>query len=400
MTKTENPEIQTQSRPSLPVRLGVVSFLNDCSSEILSRALPLFLTGGLGLSPLILGVVEGVSETVNILVTALSGWLSDRMPSRKPLVLAGYSLSALGRTLMFFTGLAPLIVASRILDRFGKGVRTAPRDALIADDAHSTQMGRAFAIARSLDTTGAVTGLTLAIFMGIGAREMTPELFRSMLAMSVPFAWAAALLLLIWVPRLPRHAHARVYLTWHIPREIRPILAAIAVFALGNSSDAFLVLRAREVGFDFGEILALFIVFNVLASVLGWLVGQWSDRYGRKKFLIVGWVVYCLCYLFMGISDSPLVFALTFAVYGAFYGLTDGVEKALLADLLSPRKRGLGYGAFQMTLAAVAIPANILTGYISTKVGLGSALLVSGAFSFAGVLMLIAILPRLRPWQA
>jgi MFS family permease len=321
------------------------------------------------------------------------------MASRKPLVLAGYSLSALGRTLMFFTGVAPLIVASRILDRFGKGVRTAPRDALIADDARSTHMGRAFAIARSLDTTGAVTGLSMAIFMGIGAHDMTPELFGSMLAMSVPFAWAAALLLWLWVPRLPRQTHAKVYLTWHIPREIRPILAAIAVFALGNSSDAFLVIRAKEVGFDFGEILALFIVFNLLASVVGWLVGQWSDRYGRKRFLVVGWVVYCVCYLVMGAATSSLLFAVTFAVYGAFYGLTDGVEKALLADLLSPRKRGLGYGAFQMTLAVVAIPANILTGYISTKAGLGWALVVSAAFSLAGVVMLIFMLPHLRPWD-
>jgi MFS family permease len=200
------------------------------------------------------------------------------------------------------------------------------------------------------------------------------------------------------VPRLPRHTHAKVYLTWHIPREIRPILAAIAVFALGNSSDAFLVIRAKEVGFNFGEILALFIVFNILASVVGWLVGQWSDRYGRKKFLVVGWIVYCVCYLVMGSATSTAVFAVTFAVYGAFYGLTDGVEKALLADLLSPRKRGLGYGAFQMTLAAVAIPANILTGYISTTVGLGSALILSAAFSLAGVVILVLILPRLKPY--
>lgn len=390
-----NEKNAVKQRPALAVKLGVVSFLNDCSSEILTRSLPLYFTASLGLSPTVLGLIEGVADTVTILVTAISGWISDRMTSRKPLVTVGYGISAIGRTMMFFTGVAPLVAAARVLDRFGKGVRTAPRDALIADDSHRGNVGRAFGVARSLDTIGAVTGLALAIMLGVGAATMTTELFQRMLLMSVPFAWLAVLVLQFWVPYLPRTTHAKTYLSWHIPKEIRPFLVAVAVFSLGNSSDAFLVLRAKEMGFDFGSILSLFIVYNVLASAVGWLVGHWSDKFGRKRFLLVGWAVYVACYFLMAQEASMVLFGVVFAIYGAFYGLTDGVEKALLADLLPGKKRGLGYGAFQMTLAIVAIPANLITGYIATNYSLSKALMLSGFFSAAGFLLFLIVVPQL-----
>jgi MFS family permease len=396
MSDQANSQELQPLRPSLAVRLGVVSFLNDCSSEILSRALPLFLTTGLGLSPLVLGLIEGISETVSIVVNGLSGWISDRMESRKPLVVLGYSLSALSRSLMFFTAVAPLVVLARVADRFGKGVRTAPRDALIADGSREGKVGESFGIARSLDTIGAVTGLSLAIYFGLGHADMTASLFQWMLLMSVPFAWLASLTALIWIPRFQRLTKARVAIAWHIPNEIKPLIFAIAIFSLGASSDAFLVLRAREIGFDFAEILMLFICFNILASVVGWLAGVMSDRFGRYRFLLVGWFVYALCYLAMGRASTTTEFVVAFTTYGAFYGLTDGVEKAFLADLLPVRKRGLGYGVFQMVLACIAIPANMLTGYFATQYGLTSALQISGFFAFAGLVVLVIVRPKLK----
>jgi len=393
----DQSSVKIKMVPSLPVRFGVVSFLNYCSSEILTRSLPLFLSSTLGLSPTIIGLIEGVAETTTILVTAFSGWLSDRMPTRKPLVTLGYSLSALGRTLMFFTSLIPLLAAARILDRVGKGFRTAPRDALIADDSHRHNVGRAFGIARSLDTIGAVSGLSIAIFMGIGSAKMSPELFQRMLLTSVPFAWIAVVVLLVWVPNIARQTSAKTYLAWHIPQEIRPLLFAIAVFALGSSSDAFLALRAQAIGFDFGSILSLFILYNIMASVVGWLAGQWSDKYGRRRFLLVGWLVYACCYILMAVTTDRNLFAIGFVCFGAFYGLTEGVEKALLSDLLPVRKRGLGYAAFQTTLAAVAIPANLMTGWLAANFGLGLALFVSGIFSLIGTLILALIYRQLRP---
>jgi MFS family permease len=400
--QTNEDQLHTTKKliPSLPVRFGVVSFLNDCSSEILTRTLPLFLATGLGVSPTILGLIEGIAETTTILVTALSGWLSDRMPARKPLVTLGYGLSAIGRTLMFFTSVIPLLAAARILDRVGKGFRTAPRDALIADDSHRHNVGRAFGIARSLDTIGAVSGLSIAILMGIGSAEMSTELFQKMLITSIPFAWIAVVVLILWVPNIPRQTLAKTYLAWHIPEEIRPLLWAIAVFALGSSSDAFLALRAQAIGFDFGSILSLFILYNIMASVVGWIAGQWSDKYGRRRFLMVGWLVYAGCYFLMAATTDRNIFAVGFVCFGAFYGLTEGVEKALLSDLLPIRKRGLGYGAFQTTLAVVAIPANLMTGWLAANFGLGLALFVSGIFSLAGAVILALIYGQLKPSNA
>jgi MFS family permease len=301
---------------------------------------------------------------------------------------------------MFFTSVIPLLAAARILDRVGKGFRTAPRDALIADDSHRHNVGRAFGIARSLDTIGAVSGLSIAILMGIGSAEMSTELFQKMLITSIPFAWIAVVVLILWVPNIPRQTLAKTYLAWHIPEEIRPLLWAIAVFALGSSSDAFLALRAQAIGFDFGSILSLFILYNIMASVVGWIAGQWSDKYGRRRFLMVGWLVYAGCYFLMAATTDRNIFAVGFVCFGAFYGLTEGVEKALLSDLLPIRKRGLGYGAFQTTLAVVAIPANLMTGWLAANFGLGLALFVSGIFSLAGAVILALIYGQLKPSNA
>jgi MFS family permease len=395
--RIESPLSEKKMTPGLSVRFGVVSFLNDFSSEILTRSLPLFLSSGLGLSPIIIGLIEGIAETTTIIVTAVSGWLSDRMSTRKPLVTAGYFLSALARTLMFFTSIVPLLGAARVLDRIGKGFRTAPRDAMIADASHRRNVGYSFAVAKSMDTLGAVGGLSMAIFWGLGSDELSADLFFRMLMISVPFAWIALIVLMIWVPRIARQTTTSTHFSWHIPKEIRPLLLAITVFSLGSSSDAFLALRAKELNFDFGAILSLFIFYNIVASIVGWLSGQWSDKYGRRGFLLIGWLTYVACYVIMATTKNPHVFAFGFVAFGSFYGFTDGVEKALLSDLLPWRKRGLGYGAFQTILALVLVPANLLTGWLAAKFGLAHALLVSGIISMAGVFLLLLIYPTLHP---
>ena len=392
----DGTEVTVLKSTSLPVRLGVVSFLNDCSSEILQRSLPLYLTIVLGLSPTVLGIVEGLSETILILCTGLSGWMSDRMSSRKPLVVAGYVVSAMSRSVMIGSQVWWLMAGARVSDRIGKGVRTAPRDALIADASHSGNVGKAFGIARALDTIGAVTGLTLALLLGLGEETMTRGLFARILAISIPFAWAAVLVLHFWVPRLQRAAKARIYLTWHIPTEIRFYLVAVGVFSLGMSSDAFLILRARELGFTFSGIIVLFIYFNVFAATLAWKAGPLSDKYGRRWFLAAGWLVYVVTYAGMAWAPDQMSFAIMFAIYGAFYGLTEGVEKALVAQLLPADKRGLGFGALQMTLALVAIPANLVTGALASRYGVSGGLLFSCTASFLGILLLARIFGRLK----
>jgi MFS family permease len=355
------------SQVSIPTRLGLVSFLNDCSSEAIARALPLLLTTTLGTSAEFVGVVEGAAEALAILLRAVSGWLSDRMQSRKPLVFIGYFLSVAARACLLLAHLPIFFGAARLLDRTGKGIRTAPRDAFVADAAKEGRLGRAFGITRFLDTLGAIVSLLVALALGVGGGAVvTQSEFMSLVYVSLPFGLASLLFLALFVPRITRATKAKRYLSWHVPRGIRGYLAVVSIFALANSSDAFLVLRASQLGLKFSTTLVALVAFNALAALLAWPAGQLSDRWGRKLFLVAGWLVYGAAYAVMGLTASSTVFIAALLSYGLFYGLTEGIEKALLADLLPAEERGTGYGALQLVLGLSALPASLLTGYLMT----------------------------------
>jgi MFS family permease len=366
-----------------------VAFLNDCSSEVLARILPLYLTLVLGTSPAFVGVVEGMAESAAVFLKGFSGWLSDRMPSRKGFVLGGYGLSVAARVL-FLLPLGPLLVgASRVLDRVGKGVRSAPRDAMVADAAAVGRAGRDFGITRFLDTLGAMAGLGLVLALGVGRGPMTAGIFRACVWIALPLGVATLALMAFWVPRIPRATLSNKKLSWRVPKGIRGYLAIVFLFSLANSSDAFLVLRAKSAGFSIREILAMFLVFNLLAAVLALPAGHLSDRFGRVRFLAVGWGVYAVAYGVMGVSASRLSFALALFGYGAFYGLTEGVEKALLADLLPPGLRGTGFGALQTVLGVAALVASPLMGVLMAGLGTKVAFLAAGGTALAATMALV-----------
>lgn len=381
---------------SLSTRLGWVSFFNDAAGEAISRILPLYLAtmGGPGL----VGLVEGLSEATALALKAISGWISDHLPSRKPLVTGGYALSGLAKVLMLGAGGPLLLGASRVLDRTGKGLRGAPRDAMVADAAKQGKLGRDFGITRFLDTLGAVAGLLLALALGLGAAQVDGALFRRTVLLALPAALIAVLLALFWVPRIPRQGTPR-RLDFSIPREIRGYLAIVLCFTLAASSDAFLLLRGRELGFSLRELFLLLVPFNLLAALLAIPAGRLSDRMGRIPFLLVGWTVYGLCYALMGWADSRGLFAGAFLLYGAFYGLTEGVEKALLGDLLHPDHRGLGYGAFQMAVGAGTLLASLLMGWMWTTWGSRTAFGLTAGTALISAALLAGwarVSPRLR----
>ena len=373
---------------SLATRLGWVSFLNDCSSEVLARALPLLLTTSLGLSPTFVGAIEGSAEAVSILLKGFSGWFSDRLSSRKSLVVFGYALSFLSKFSFLAIHVPVLFGAARIFDRSGKGLRSAPRDAMVADAAILGRTGRDFGITRFLDTLGAMTGILVVLLLGLGSGPMTSESFRSVVWIAIPFGLASVLLLMFWVPRVPRAAQAKKYFSLTIPREVRTYLAIVFIFALSNSSDAFLVLRARDLGYSFREILLCFLAFNGLAALLALPVGKLSDKFGRLKFLAAGWIVYGLCYAAFGASLGKSAFAAVLCLYGAFYGFTEGVEKALLADLLPAEKRGTGFGALQVVLGVAALPASVAMGFMLSHYGAQAAFLTTAAVAVFAALAL------------
>lgn len=373
-----------ERRPlGLAARLGWVSFFNDASGEVLARALPLYLTGGLGLSPAFVGWVEGLAECAAIVLKGLSGWVSDRMASRKGLVLGGYGLSVAARA-CYLLPLGPALLAlARVGDRIGKGLRGAPRDAMVADGAAAGLSGRDFGLTRFLDTLGAMAGLALAVALGVGAGPMDARGFQTCALLALPLGLAALGLLAFAVPRVPRTVPAGRRLDWRVPRPVRGYLAIVLLFALANSSDAFLVLKAREAGFTFRETLLLFLVFNGLAALLAVPAGRLSDRWGRVPFLACGWVVYALAYAAMGTAETRAAFAPALLGYGAFYGLTEGVEKALLADLLPADQRGTGFGAFQSVLGLGALAASPLMGFLMAAFGGRAAFLLSAGLALA-----------------
>ncbi|HVV68912.1 MAG TPA: MFS transporter [Gammaproteobacteria bacterium] len=372
----------------LAARLGWVSFFNDCSSEVIARALPLFLVT-LGMSPTFVGIVEGTAEAISIFLRGFSGWLSDKMTSRKPLIVFGYAFSILSRFALLLAYVPAMLALTRIFDRTGKGLRTAPRDAMVADASALGRAGHAFGITRFLDTLGAVTGILAVLLAGIGTKPLSHNDFQTIVLISIPFGIIALALLIFWVPRLPREVKAKTYLSISIPRQIRVYLAIVFIFALGNSSDAFLVLRAEQIGLSFQKILIIFIFFNLLAALLAIPAGKLSDKFGRIRFLASGWVVYAIVYFGVGLSDSTLAFTGFMFIYGAFYGFTEGIEKALLADLLPADKRGVGYGALQLILGIAALPASFITGYLMTVYGSRVAFPAAGILALCGTIALI-----------
>lgn len=383
--------------PSLATRLGWVSFFNDASGEAITRLLPLYLAtlGGPGL----VGLVEGLSEAVATGLKAFSGWFSDHLESRKPLVTAGYGLSGLAKALMLFVGSPLLLGSARVLDRTGKGLRGAPRDAMVADAAKLGRMGRDFGITRLLDTLGATVGLLMALGLGLGARSVDGALFRRAVIFALPAALISIVLAVFWVPRIPRQGGARK-LDFSVPREIRGYLALVLLFTLASSSDAFLVLRGQELGLSLRALILLLVLFNVFAALLALPVGKLSDRFGRLPFLLLGWTVYALCYAAMGWGRTRGLFALTFLAYGAFYGLTEGVEKALLGDLLKPEHRGTGYGAFQLAVGLGTLAASLLMGWMWMRFGSGVAFGVTASISALSALLLALWGWGQRPAQA
>ena len=380
----------TTSGASLPTRLGIVSFFNDCSSEVIARALPLYLTVSLGLSPTFVGAIEGLAESVSIILKGISGWLSDHLESRKPLVVFGYSLSVLSRVALLVVNFPVLFGLSRILDRTGKGLRSAPRDAMVADATVLGMAGRDFAITRFLDTLGAICGILVALAFGVGTTTtMDHEQFHKVIMIALPFGVVSLAVLLWWVPRITRAKQVGLKLSWHIPKQVRGYLCIVFVFALANSSDAFLVLRARQIGFTFRDTLLILVAFNTIAALLALPAGILSDKYGRVRFLGAGWITYGISYLAIGMFASKAVFIPAVLVYGAFYGFTEGVEKALLSDLLPKESNGAGFGAFQLVLGLAAFPASLLTGYLMTEYGSSVAFVTCGVMAIVASLLLI-----------
>ncbi len=344
--------------------LGITSFLTDVSTEMVYPILPLYLVTRLGATPAIVGLIEGIAESVASLLKVFSGAISDWLGRRKPLAIMGYSFSSLGKILIY---LAPgwwLVGLGRFIDRFGKGVRVAPRDALIADGVDHQTRGKAFGLHRAMDTTGALTGVFLAYFAVVRLKNG----YESVILLSLlPGILGVAALLFVREGRTAPLLE-KVQLSWQsfrlLDRRLQAFLLVSAVFTLGNSSNQFLLLRAKNLNVSVANILLLYLLFNLTYALSCYPAGLLSDRVGRKRIIIFGYLFYGLVYLGFAIIPSSAWLALLFAVYGLYMGLTEGVEKALVADLAPAEKRATLLG-FHATLVGIGLlPASFIAGLL------------------------------------
>jgi MFS family permease len=379
--------------------LGIVSLLTDTSTEMIFTLVPLFLTNVLGVGTAVVGLVGGISDSTDAVFKIFSGWFSDRLGKRKPLAVLGYSLSTIVKPLMYLASSWGMVTAIRFGDRVGKGFRGSPRDALVADSVDSSQRGRAFGLHRAMDTLGAMLGLIIAalvIYYIVGENlELSLRAYHWLVLIGVIPAVLAVLVLVLFVHERKTSLPANIIgkdISEHgnsftgFDSRFKLFLAIIAIFNLGNSSDFFIILRAQNLGSPVFHVTLMLVLFNAVYAAIALPAGTLSDRMGRRRLIILGWMVYALVYLGFALASNTWQIWLLFAGYGIYYGIAEGVARALVADLVPSEKRGTAYGLYHGVVGIALLPASLIAG------GLWQAVSPSATFFFGAGLAFIAAL--------
>jgi MFS family permease len=392
MTPPAAPQRKSGWR-SLPRNVWAVSltsFFMDISSEMVINILPLFLSNVLGVGTGVIGLIEGVAEALASLLKVFSGWVSDKIGARKWPAVAGYAISALAKPLFLVATAWPAVAGARWADRVGKGIRTAPRDALVADSIDEQQRGLAFGFHRAADTGGAVVGLLIALGVVWATQSAAVELgrptFQIVVWISLLPAVLAVLSLALGARDVPiTRQRQRPAITFRgLGRPFLIFMLIVGLFDLGNSSDAFLVLRAQDRGLSVAGILAMLATFNLVYALVSTPAGSLSDRIGRRRVIAGGWLAYAVIYLGFALADQAWQVWALYGLYGVYYGLAYGTAKALVADLVPPELRGTAYGTYNATLGVLDLPASLIAGLLWETIG------PPAPFFFGAVMALVA----------
>jgi MFS family permease len=399
--------------PRNVILLGWVSFFADISSEMIYPLLPLFVVGTLGAPATVLGGIEGAAQAMVAVLTALSGWSSDRIRRRVVFVRCGYGLPVLGKTLLALATAWPMVLAGRAIDRIGKGLRTSPRDGLIADVVEADQRGRAFGFHRALDTAGALVGVLLSAALlywftrdGEPTSLPTAATFRWLFAIAAALGLASFMLTFMIRDDLPAHGATVQTGVQKMPlqqgaggtnrfsRRFWMVLAILVVFSLANSSDAFLLLRAGQAGLSPVSVVLVYAVYNLSYALASYPAGALSDRFGRWRMIAAGWIIYALAYAGFAVTGMWGVWPLM-ALYGCSMALTDGVGKALIADHAPINRRATAFGILYLTLGLSVFVSSLLAGWLWDQLGPAAPFWFGSVAAMAAVALLIALRPYL-----
>jgi MFS family permease len=394
-------EQQQTSLRDLPRNVWVVtatSFLTDISSEMIINLIPLFLANVLGVRTGAIGLIEGIAETTASLLKAFSGWLSDRLGERTWLMVAGYALSTLAKPFLYVANTWAGVLGVRFADRVGKGIRTAPRDALIADSIDERRRGLAFGLHRAGDTAGALVGLVIVLVVVWvaqgGGLALTRTTFQSVVLISIFPAALAVLVLALGAQDVPVIGEIRRPPNLSLrsfDARFKSFLIIVVVFTLGNFSDAFLILRAQERGLSVLGVMGMLVTFNLVYTLVSGPAGALSDRVGRRLLIAGGWLAYGLIYLGFALTGAAWQVWALFVLYGVYYGTTEGTARAMVADLVSPEQRGTAYGMYNAAIGTTALPASLIAGVLWQGIGDWGGLGPSAPFFFGAVMALTAV---------
>ncbi|HEX8991762.1 MAG TPA: MFS transporter [Anaerolineales bacterium] len=388
------------SATRLPRNIWIVtatSFLTDISSEMIFNLIPLFLANVLGVGTAVIGLIDGIAETTASLTKVYAGALSDQLGQRKWLAVIGYGLSAVSKPFLYFANAWGWVLGVRFSDRVGKGVRTAPRDALVADSINENQRGLAFGIHRAGDTAGAFVGLGLAAFIvwltERGAASLTRHTFQIAVLVSIVPAVLAVIVLALGAKDVvgTKRSSGGLHLTLAgFDSRFKLFLFVVVLFTLGNSSDSFVVLLGQNRGLDVLDIMLMVMTFNLVYASLASPFGSLSDRVGRRTLIIGGWIAYGLVYLGFALSRAGWHVWILYALYGIYYAATDGVARALVADIVPPERRGGAYGLYNAAIGITALPASVIAGLLWQGAGPWHGFGPSAPFLFGAALALLA----------